>query len=193
MDLKNGYAGHTRHRPPSLDSTSINVLENVLSHLDLDSFAGVILMGDFNKSYSDFVTQVFMKKDNRKSFWSFVKNKRKSSDTADSFLVDGAKIHDLANIANGFNCLFASFFTEPRSSSCCNTAPVLDVPQLTNLFVTSAQIADEIHKLPPGKALGPDGITTQLLKLASPAIIPALTNFYNHSQYWLYSYSMEMC
>ena len=40
------------YRPPSLDSTSINVLDNVLSHLDLDSFAGVILMGDFNIDWS---------------------------------------------------------------------------------------------------------------------------------------------
>ena len=50
------------------------------------------------KAYSDFVTQLFKKKDNRKSFWSFVKNKRKSSDTADSFLVDGAKIRDPTKI-----------------------------------------------------------------------------------------------
>ena len=82
------------------------------------------------------------KKDNRKPFWSFVNNKRKSSDTADSFLVDGAEIRDPAKIANGFNCVFASFFTEPRRSSCCNTAPVLDFPQLTYLFVTMAQIAN---------------------------------------------------
>ena len=115
----------------------------------------------YKKAYSDYVTQLFKKKDNRKSFWSFVKNKRKSSDAADSFSVNGAKIQDPGKIANGFNGLFASFFTTP-SDACCNTAPVLDFPQLTNLFVTRAQIASEINKLPPGKAHGPDGITTQI-------------------------------
>ena len=75
----------------------------------------------YKKAYSDYVTQLFKKKDNRKSFWSFVKNKRKSSDAADSFSVNGAKIQDPGKIANGFNGFFASFFTTP-SDACCNTA-----------------------------------------------------------------------
>ncbi|XP_038054614.1 uncharacterized protein LOC119726832 [Patiria miniata] len=130
------------------------------------------------KAYNDFVTDLFQKKDNRKSFWSFVKSKRNTSNSVDCFLLsDGSKICDPTRIAAEFNYLFASFFSGSADTNDV-TAPALDIPPLNNFRITTAQVASEIKKLFARKAHGPDGISAQMLKLACPTIIPVLTKFY---------------
>ena len=132
------------------------------------------------RAYSDFVTDLFKKRDNQKTFWSFVKSKRKSSQSTDSYFINGENISDPSRIAYEFNSLFASFFSGSTDQDRV-TSPTLEFPPLERFSITSTQVSSEIRNLSAHKAYGPDGISAHMLKLAAPAIVPVLTLFYNHT------------
>ena len=69
------------------------------------------------RAYGNFMKKLFMKKDNRKTFWSFIKSKRKTSHQTGSFISQGQTITDPTVIAESFNSLFASFLQSPQKTA----------------------------------------------------------------------------
>ena len=54
---------------------------------------------------------------------------------------------------------------------------------LSNIVLTSKEVESVLKSLPVGKAVGPDGISNQVLKELSREISPALCGFFNKSLY----------
>ncbi|XP_071806990.1 uncharacterized protein [Asterias amurensis] len=113
------------------------------------------------RAYSDFVTDLFKKRDNRKTFWSFVKSKRKSSQSTNSYFINGENISDPSRIANEFNSLFASFFSGSTDQDRV-TSPTLEFPPLERFSITSTQVSSEIRNLSAHKAYGPDALVSAI-------------------------------
>jgi hypothetical protein len=114
-----------------------------------------------------------------RSFWSFVKSSRSQPENL-SFEVNNELCTDPSQIAEGFNDLFASFFT-PTDDNVVITSPELEVPQLGDFSVTSSMVLRRIKQLSPDKAVGPDNISGRMLKLCAKNIAPILARIFNMS------------
>ena len=91
--------------------------------------------------------------------------------------INGHLVSDAKEQAEALNCQFQRAFSEVKSyareefAAKCgmppNQFPVLDSVDITELGVTKLQ-----HALQPGKAPGPDSITTIILKELAEEIFP---------------------
>jgi len=109
---------------------------------------------------------------NVKSFWSFVKNKRRRTSIPSCISYNGVVADDGPNLCSLFLAFFASVF-EP------NDSPVL-IPNINNQFdavnishITKNQIIKEIRKLDVSKGDGHDGILPLFIKSCSLYILKA--------------------
>ena len=130
------------------------------------------------KAYNSHWEAKFAKNDNLKSFWSFVRSQRAEPDSC-SFVVDGAQSSNPSVIANGFNQLFASYFTSSDVREI--TSPKLDVPPISHINISVDLVFEKIKSLSPDKAVGPDDISCRMLKLCANSISPVLARIFNIS------------
>ncbi|XP_071959502.1 uncharacterized protein [Antedon mediterranea] len=133
-----------------------------------------------NRSHSKYIDELMGKADNMKQFWQYVQSKRKSANCS-SFVINDTMCSDPRTIANAFNSLFESYFTQNDPLTDESTSPRLEVTTLANIIVHPIVVFRKIMKLSVGKAAGPDGITSQMLKLCAKGLSPLLADVFNFS------------
>ena len=122
---------------------------------------------------------------NPKRFWSFVKSK-KASPPVSSFTNNNETITDPAEIASVFATHFQDNFTVDQSVfdpndtiDTCHGHPGMLL--FCSMCTDGAEVSEILSKLNISKSPGPDGISSRLLKLASPAVANTLAEIFNIS------------
>ena len=122
---------------------------------------------------------------NPKRFWSFVKSK-KASPSVSSFTNNNETITDPAEIASVFASHFQDNFTVDQSVfdpndmiDTCHGHPGMLL--FCSMCTDGAEVSEILSKLNISKSPGPDGISSRLLKLASPAVANTLAKIFNIS------------
>ncbi len=141
------------------------------------------LKSQIRKEYHNYLRDIAADNTNHGAkFWSFVRASN-AKQCATSFKIDdNTVITDPAVIANHFNTFFASNFTDADSEATCDTIcdGHLSLP-VTSIRTNANEIFELINKLKSGKAPGPDGITSTMLKLTVGQITKPLTILFNLS------------
>ena len=85
-----------------------------------------------------------------------------------------------ATDVNGHNSVFPS--QSPRSDA-----------RLHSIAITPEKVSKSIQSIPSGKSPGPDHISPYVLKESSRSLTPILTEIYNLSLEYCFSFCMESC
>ena len=120
--------------------------------------------------------------DNGKRFWSFVRAS-KAKPNATSFKINESCVRDPAIIADSFNNFFASNFTDSSNPELLDTwcQGHHGFPFLSQANTSSYEIFKIIRSLKNGKAPGPDGITSTMLKHTAAQVAFPLSLIFNIS------------
>ena len=123
---------------------------------------------------------LFECKDNRRSFWSFVRG-RKQSPPPPSFYHNNCKITSPDIISSAFSDYFCSVCKQ--SGPVPNLPPPcsLHIPELSHISVSANQIAALLKQLPSNKSPGPDCILPNVLNKISSEIAHPLGLLFNAS------------
>ena len=136
---------------------------------------------------SDFYKQeIEDKKDNPKETWKILNNlmgRNTEKKSINNIKVNGHSITTLAETANHFNEYFVEIgpkLAAPSNGSSNNKNSFEDyLPRVTSRFsftlTNSTKVTSLLEKCFPSKAIGLDGVSTELLKFAAPAISNSLT------------------
>ena len=117
---------------------------------------------------------------NPKRFWTFLKCFKQSK--AMSVLEDrGVQIADDVGRANLLNRTFARKFFDPKVTHFPNSSPVTEADQLSGFTVSVETVRDLLKNLPLGKACGPDGLSSRLLRECSDELAIPLSKIYSSS------------
>ena len=121
-------------------------------------------------------------KTNPKQFWKYVSSQTKSKGKIVELInKNGIIVKDDLDKAEALNEHFASVFTIEDT----NNIPTLDLEKeikiLNNVETTTETITDHLKKLTIGKAAGPDGINSRVLKEIAEQIAPGLKNLFDTS------------
>lgn len=120
-------------------------------------------------------------KANPKAFWRHLKRMR-STDNSIPDLKDGNILLDSPSLKAGlFNKTFKSVFHQQESNSTYEPEKCDETDTEGPLVITEAGVAALISKLPAGKAPGPDGITSLMLKKTLPCSAKILSILFNFS------------
>lgn len=115
-------------------------------------------------------------KDNPKKFWNYIKKKTKSKGKIVDLLdKEGNLVSDDAKKAEVLNDHFASVFTKENTDN----IPTLDIDLdditlIEEVTVTNETFTKHLQKLKLGKASGPDGINSRVLKELAYQVAPGL-------------------
>ena len=82
--------------------------------------------------------------------------------------------------ANLLNCIFASRFTPPTTSSIPDKTPTSE-HSLSNIECTHEEVYCLLSSYKTNTASGPDGISSQMIRGTATAISPAITKIFNLS------------
>ena len=120
-----------------------------------------------------------------KRLYTFVKQK------SDSNEITSLKSNDITHTAtvekaNILNTQFQSVFTKIIPLKVCNLIEFilpmsLPFPTMPEITISVNGVAKQLSKLNPGKAAGPDGLTSRILKELHTEIAPVLADIYNAS------------
>ena len=119
-----------------------------------------------------------MDSDNVKSFWRYVKSRRKENTGIQPLKVQGKVLTDDLDKAKALANQFDSIFTRedgemtPKPSMKGN--PVSEMPPI---IVTEEGVRKLLHNINVAKAIGPDNIPNQGLKLAADEIARVLQHY----------------
>jgi len=118
---------------------------------------------------------------NPKRFWSFIKSKSKSRGLP-SFLYNsmGEKIDSYTGMSTIFNLFFQSTFT-PVTNNPLPPVTIMHDANLQEIKLSEHEVLQELTKLNPAKAQGPDELPTRILKDCSHEITPSITQLFNDS------------
>ena len=121
-----------------------------------------------------------------KRFWTLIKQQKSDSKEINSLKSNGITYTKASEKANILNSQFQSVFTKlvplklkhltelifPRSST---------LPKMPEIHISINGVSKQLSKLNPGKAAGPDNLTSRILKEIHNEIAPILTDIYNSS------------
>ena len=121
-----------------------------------------------------------------KRFWTLIKQQKSDSKEITSLKSNGVtytKASDKANILNG---QFQSVFTKPVPLKLKHLAELilprkLISPTMPNINITVNGVSKQLSKLNPGKAAGPDNLTSRILKELHSEVVPMLSDIFNSS------------
>jgi hypothetical protein len=116
-----------------------------------------------------------------KRFWSYIKANSKSRGLP-SYLYNQhkEKIDNFTGMSNLFNTFFQSIFSSNRNLPLPEITTHED-PNLSNLTLTEHDVLNELKKLNPSKAPGPDALPTKVLKDCAQELSPSITQLFNDS------------
>ena len=131
-------------------------------------------------AYWNYVNCLFATRDNKRSFWCFVRDQRKSK-CPPAFQYADKLLQKPTDIAQAFN----EFFTSVHSpaETCPVTPPpcTLHIPELPPIQIELGWLTKSLHNLAPHKAPGPDGISPTVLRSTASFIAPPLLHLMNSS------------
>ena len=123
-----------------------------------------------------------MDSDNVKSFWRYVKSRRKDNTGIQPLKVQGKLLtDDLDNtkaLANQFDSIFTREDGEMTSKPSMKGDPA---PKMPPIIVTEEGVKKLLQNINVAKAIGPDNIPNQALKLAADEIARVLQHIFQHS------------
>lgn len=132
------------------------------------------------KAYWTYVNTLFARKDNRKSFWSFVRS-RKQSLPPPKFKYNEAQFTQPDDIAAAFNSHFSSVFSPPSTLPTEAPECTLPISELNRLTVSDTDVSSALSRLPVNKSPGPDGISPNVLSKVASEISHPLSILFNAS------------
>lgn len=132
------------------------------------------------KEYSKYVNNLFAQPDNKRNFWKFVKDQRKSK-CPPAFKATDTQLHKPADICEAFNKFFTSVLTPAETTT--ETAPVCDlpIPEMPPVTVSLGWLIKSLSNLNPHKAPGYDTIPPKVLKATASSIALPLMRLMNTS------------
>jgi hypothetical protein len=123
-----------------------------------------------------------------RSYWSLIKKatKVKNRNICDIRKLDGSLTNSDKKKAEVLNEYFANVGERLAQNllqgNQLNVYPVNKVtPTVANIEITQELVCQEISKLKPNKATGPDNISPKLLQLAGETLVPSLTSIFKIS------------
>ena len=132
------------------------------------------------KEYWKYINDILALPDNKRSFWNFVKNQRKSNCPL-AFKTAETQLHKPADICQAFNKLFTSVHTPAGAH--VETPPTCDlpIPEIQPTTVNLSWLVKSLSNLNPQKAPGHDAIPPRILKATASSIAPPLMRLMNSS------------
>jgi hypothetical protein len=119
---------------------------------------------------------------NKKPFYNYVRKKTRSKDTVGPLAGAGGQvIKDPAEMAEELNRCFSEVFTREDVQNIPRPKQHATRSLLKNTFITSQKVRQQIKKLKPTGAAGPDGITTRFLQQCADVLSPVLAVIYRKS------------
>ena len=121
-----------------------------------------------------------------KRFWTYIKHQKSSNVGVAPLKINGHLVSDEKEQAETLNRQFQRAFSEDKSytreefAAKCSTPPN-QFPVLHSVDITEPGVTKLLPALQPGKAPGPDGITTTILKELAEVISPILTIIFQSS------------
>ena len=128
----------------------------------------------------------FSLKENPKSFWKYVNNKRKNKGWVSS-LYDPVKqklVHDPTDKANFLNSQFSSVFTQKTENEdhFSREVPIQGISELIRpIEIKHSDVLKKLRELNPSKSTGPDNLHPKLLKELATVITEPLVYIYRKS------------
>ena len=114
-----------------------------------------------------FFQKSFCKKDNKRSFWCFVRDQRNSK-CPPAFQYADQLLHRPSAVAQAFNEFFTSVHSPPGSCSSMPPSCTLPIPELPPIQIELGWLTKSLQNLNPHKAPGPDGISPTVLRSTAP-------------------------
>jgi len=111
-----------------------------------------------------------------KKFWNLVGSKQGEKGYPDTMKLEAETATDDKGIAELFNTFFTSVFTKNSDEDVIPNIPENINLELTNLHVETHEVLSILKNLNPRKAVGPDGISSRLLKECADPLHPLLQN-----------------
>ena len=121
-----------------------------------------------------------------KRFWTLIKKKKSDSKEITSLKSDGITYTKATDKANILNSQFKSVVTKLVPLKLKHLAELvlprkLKPPTMPNISITINGVSKQLSKLNPGKAAGPDNLSSRILKELHHEIAPMLTDIFNTS------------
>ena len=121
-----------------------------------------------------------------KRLFTFIKQQKSDSKEINCLKSSGINHTDPVEKANILNNQFQSVFTKLVPLKLRHLVSLvlprkLNFPVMPNITITVAGVAKQLSKLNPGKAAGPDNLTSRILKELHSEIAPILTDIFNTS------------
>ena len=116
---------------------------------------------------------------NSKKFYGYIRNNRSDNNGVSPLKEAGQLHHTPKDMANCLNRQFGSVF-----SNSSDTPPDMGPsphPDMEEVIITNNGVLKLLKQQKPGKAAGPDGVQTRILKEAAEELAPALTLLFNSS------------
>ena len=143
------------------------------------------------RAYWNYLSKTFEGNDSQqtcksKRFWTYIKHQKSSNVGVAPLKINGHLVSDEKEQAEALNRQFQRAFSEDKSytreefAAKCGMPPN-QFPVLNSVDITEPGVTKILHALQPGKAPGPDGITTTILKELAEVISPILTIIFQSS------------
>ena len=121
-----------------------------------------------------------------KRFWTLIKQQKSDSKEITSLKSNGTTYTKASDKANALNGQFQSVFTKLVPLKLKHLAELIlprnvTFPTMPDINITIHGVSKQLSKLNPGKAAGPDNLTSRILKELHNEIAPMLTDIYNSS------------
>ena len=117
---------------------------------------------------------------------TFIKQQKSDSKEINCLKSNGMNHTDPVDKANILNNQFQSVFTKIVPLKLCHLINLilprkLNFPTMPDITITICGVSKQLSKLNPGKAAGPDNLTSRILKELHNEIAPILTDIFNTS------------
>ena len=153
-----------------------------------------IIQKKLRQSYNSYIESIItdqqettseFKRPNKRLF-TFIKQQKSDSKEINCLKSNGINYTDPVEKANILNNQFQSVFTKLVPLKLRHLVNLilprkLSFPLMPSITVTASGVAKQLSKLNPGKAAGPDNLTSRILKELHNEIAPILADIYNTS------------
>ena len=149
---------------------------------------------DIRQAYNDYLYSIITDQTEKSEeparpnerFWTLIKQQKSDSKEITSLKSNGITYTKTSDKANMLNGQFQSVFTKLVPLKLKHLAVLilprsLKFPSMPDIKITINGVSKQLSKLNPGKAAGPDNLTSRILKELHNEIAPMLSDIFNTS------------